>query len=349
MQAMSTPSLVLKKVSNGQEMPIAGPISVGRSEDSNLRLLEGQPSRHHAAISTDGAQVFVEDLGSTNGTFVNDRRLDIKVKVKLNAGDRLRFDTEEFVLRDTAPAAAAAPPIDSDKTQFRAPPPRQAEQVVAAPTVRIEPPPAKSEARPAKSEPPPVKGESPPIKGESPAPSTALPGAFGNEVGNKTVFVPKKAKPKAAAEPDGWQPASGDHPYLLMTSGDKAGGRIELPVEGGAKKQWSIGSGSDRNICFAETGVSAKHASLTHDNNRWLLVDDLSVSGTYVNDTKTLRSYLSDGDRLMFGPVECVFRMPAPKAEQSESGARLKKIAIILAIACAVTLALIFIVFKLPK
>jgi pSer/pThr/pTyr-binding forkhead associated (FHA) protein len=323
MQAMSTPSLVLKKVSNGHEMPIAGPISVGRSEESNLRLLEGQPSRHHALISTDGAQVFVEDLGSTNGTFVNNRRIDAKTKVTLSAGDRLRFDTEEFVLRDTAPAVTAAPPADTDKTQFRAPPARQPEPVNVAPTVKIEAPPAKA----------------------------GLPGAFENEAGNKTVFVAKKVKPKAAVahEPDGWQPASGDHPYLQMTSGEKAGHRIELPVEAGVKKQWSIGSGPDRNICIAETGVSAKHASLTHDNNRWLLVDDLSVSGTYVNDTKTLRSYLSDGDRLMFGPVECVFRMPPPQVEQSASGARLKKVAIILAIACAVTLALIFIVSKLPK
>ena len=52
---MSTPSLVLKKVSNGQEMPIVGLISVGRREESNLRLLEGQPSRYHAAISTDAS------------------------------------------------------------------------------------------------------------------------------------------------------------------------------------------------------------------------------------------------------------------------------------------------------
>jgi pSer/pThr/pTyr-binding forkhead associated (FHA) protein len=322
MQAMSTPSLVLKKASNGQEMPITGPISVGRSEESNLRLLEGQPSRHHALISTEGAQVFVEDLGSTNGTFVNNRRIDAKTKVKLNAGDRLRFDTEEFLLRDTAPAVAAAPPVDADKTQFRAPAARQPEPVNAAPTVRIEAPP----------------------------PKAGLPDAFENEGGNKTVFVAKK-KSKAAADhaPDGWQPASGDHPYMLVTSGDKAGARIELPVEAGAKKKWSIGSGPDRNICFAETGVSAKHASLTHDNNRWLLVDDLSVSGTYVNDTKTLRSYLSDGDRLMFGPVECVFRMPPPQVQQNASGTRLRKVAIILAIACAVTLALIFIVSKLPK
>jgi pSer/pThr/pTyr-binding forkhead associated (FHA) protein len=320
-QPMSTPSLVLKKVANGQERPISGLISVGRSEESHLRLLEGQPSRNHALISTDGAQVFVEDLGSTNGTFINDRRIDAKAKVRLNAGDRLRFDTEEFVLRDTAPAAVAAPSDDPDKTQYRAPSAREPEATKAAPR-------AKNEA-PARAE---------------------LPGAFENEGGNKTVFVQKKAKAKAAvAHADGSQAASGDQPYLLMISGAQAGGKIELSIEAGAKKQWSIGSGSDRNICFAETGVSAKHASLTHDNTRWLLVDDLSVSGTFVNDTKTLRSYLSDGDRLMFGPVECVFRIPPPTPTQDVAGTRLKKIGIILAIACAVTLALIFIVSKLPK
>lgn len=321
---MSTPSLVLKKVANGQERPISGLISVGRGEESDLRLLEDKTSRNHALISTDGAQVFVEDLGSTNGTFINDRRIDANAKVKLNAGDRLRFDTEEFVLWDAAPAAVAAPSADTDKTQYRAPTAREPEPAKAAP--------------PAKNE---------PAMNEAPAKS-GLPDAFENEGGNKTVFVPKKPKPKVAVvHADGPQP--GDPPYLLMISGAQTRAKIELSVEAGAKKTWTIGSGPDRTICIAETGVSAKHASLTHDNTRWVIVDDLSVSGTYVNDMKILRHYLSDGDRLMFGPIECVFRIPPPKTKQGVGGTRLKKIGIILAIACAVTLALIFIVSKLPK
>jgi pSer/pThr/pTyr-binding forkhead associated (FHA) protein len=318
---MSTPSLVLKKVSNGQDVPISGLIRVGRSEESNVRLLEDKTSRNHALISTDGAQVFVEDLGSANGTFVNDRRIAAKTKVKLSAGDRLRFDIEEFVLWDAAPAAVAAPSADLDKTQYRAPAACNPEAVNATP-------PARNEA-PAKS---------------------GLPDAFEIDGGNKTVFVPKKAKAKAAVvHADGLQPASGDQPYLLVTSGAQTGGKIELSIEAGAKKKWTIGSGPDRTICFAETGVSAKHASLTHDKTRWQLEDDLSLSGTYLNDTKIFRDHLSDGDRLMFGPVECVFRIPPPTPTQDVGGARLKKIGIILAIACAVTLALIFIVSKLPK
>jgi pSer/pThr/pTyr-binding forkhead associated (FHA) protein len=141
----------------------------------------------------------------------------------------------------------------------------------------------------------------------------------------------------------------GGQPYLQIMSGANAGSRIELPAEAGAKRVWSIGSGSDRDICLAETGVSAKHASLTHDLNRWLLVDDLSVSGTYVNDKKTLRSFLSDGDQLMFGPIECIFRVPPAETEEVAASARFKKIGVIVAVACLVTLIAIFVLAKVLK
>ena len=60
-------------------------------------VTEGKPSRHHARISLAEGTVWLEDLGSTNGTYVNGRRVDSKVK--LTSGDKLRFDVEEFVFR----------------------------------------------------------------------------------------------------------------------------------------------------------------------------------------------------------------------------------------------------------
>jgi pSer/pThr/pTyr-binding forkhead associated (FHA) protein len=327
---MSITRLVLKKVPQGNEIAIVELMSVGRSEESTLRLLEGKPSRNHAVISTDGASAFVEDLGSTNGTFINDRRIDAHVKTKLNAGDRLRFDTEEFVFGD----APAAPPVDADKTQFRAPPPRkpEAEAVAGAP----------APASPAARAPAAAKAE--------PAPKAAvLPGAFEDD-GSHTKFVQRKKTPMPPETGSaGPAEALGGEPYLLIMSGAKPGSRIELPVQAGAKRVWTIGSGSDRDICLAETGVSAKHASLTHDLNRWLLVDDLSVSGTYVNDKKTLRSFLSDGDQLMFGPIECIFRVPPAETEEVGASARFKKIGVIVAVACLVTLIAIFVLAKVLK
>jgi pSer/pThr/pTyr-binding forkhead associated (FHA) protein len=327
---MSITRLVLKKVPQGNEIAIVELMSVGRSEESTLRLLEGKPSRNHAVISTDGASAFVEDLGSTNGTFINDRRIDAHVKTKLNAGDRLRFDTEEFVFGD----GPAAPPVDADKTQFRAPPPRKPEAEAPAG--------APAPAAPAARAPAAAKAE--------PAPKAAvLPGAFEDD-GSHTKFVQRKKTPMPPETGSaGPAEALGGEPYLLIMSGAKPGSRIELPVQAGAKRVWTIGSGSDRDICLAETGVSAKHASLTHDLNRWLLVDDLSVSGTYVNDKKTLRSFLSDGDQLMFGPIECIFRVPPAETEEVGASARFKKIGVIVAVACLVTLIAIFVLAKVLK
>jgi hypothetical protein len=75
----------------------------------------------------------------------------------------------------------------------------------------------------------------------------------------------------------------------------------------------------------------------------------LSVSGTYVNDKKTLRSFLSDGDQLMFGPIECIFRVPPAETEEVAASARFKKIGVIVAVACLVTLIAIFVLAKVLK
>ena len=115
---MADSRLTLKKSSNGQQIPIAGSVSVGRDEGSMLRLAEGQASRRHAQISVDGSAVFVEDLGSANGTFVNDKRIDANTKVQLKAGDRLRFDVEEFVLIDPLATTVAPAKTAADKTKL---------------------------------------------------------------------------------------------------------------------------------------------------------------------------------------------------------------------------------------
>src|SRR6202020_3612402 len=110
--------LTLKKSSNGQQIPIAGSVSVGRDEGSTLRLAEGQASRRHAQISVDGSAVFVEDLGSANGTFVNDKRIDANSKVQVKPGDRLRFDIEEFVLIDALATTVAPDRAAAEKTKL---------------------------------------------------------------------------------------------------------------------------------------------------------------------------------------------------------------------------------------
>jgi pSer/pThr/pTyr-binding forkhead associated (FHA) protein/tetratricopeptide (TPR) repeat protein len=98
---------------------------VGRLEECDIPILDGSVSRQHARIVFSRDRVTVTDLGSSNGTFVNDTRVDM---AELAHADRLRagninFDVElPQVLRSraTGPVAtrarpAAAAPAAADR------------------------------------------------------------------------------------------------------------------------------------------------------------------------------------------------------------------------------------------
>ena len=60
----------------GRVIPLEGGITIGRSEAADLSIVDQFVSHMHARILRRGAYHFVEDLGSTNGTFLNDRRVE---------------------------------------------------------------------------------------------------------------------------------------------------------------------------------------------------------------------------------------------------------------------------------
>ena len=68
---------------------------VGRSPDASIRLVDGGVSRQHATIRRDGQLFWVSDLGSANGSFVND--VAVTTARALRHGDRVQFGTSTFV------------------------------------------------------------------------------------------------------------------------------------------------------------------------------------------------------------------------------------------------------------
>jgi hypothetical protein len=76
----------------GGEFPIVADkqILIGRSSDLDMVLVEDMVSRKHARIQTQGEQIWIEDLGSTNGTFVNGEKIK---RARLKEGDRVLIGT----------------------------------------------------------------------------------------------------------------------------------------------------------------------------------------------------------------------------------------------------------------
>src|SRR5918911_660719 len=91
----------------GQALDVEGAAVIGRDPASAALVVEDREvSRRHASLIPEGQSLNVEDLGSTNGTFVNGERL-VGSRV-LVPGDRLRIGTTvlELTLASDAPSSA---------------------------------------------------------------------------------------------------------------------------------------------------------------------------------------------------------------------------------------------------
>ena len=95
---------VEQKPMEGQEHSLEPGATIGR-EGCEVNLMDPEVSRRHATIREQGGSLAIEDLGSTNGTFVNDQR--ISVVTVLRAGDVVRLGNTVWTMRSTAPAAQA--------------------------------------------------------------------------------------------------------------------------------------------------------------------------------------------------------------------------------------------------
>lgn len=76
----------------GGEFPLPNnkEIVVGRSSELDMVLVEDMVSRRHAKLTVTGDQIFIQDLGSTNGTFVNGEKIK---RARLQEGDRILIGT----------------------------------------------------------------------------------------------------------------------------------------------------------------------------------------------------------------------------------------------------------------
>jgi pSer/pThr/pTyr-binding forkhead associated (FHA) protein len=82
---------------------------IGRREDCDLRIPLGEVSRKHCRLVRDGDILKVEDLGSSNGTFLNAHRVQ---EALLSPGDSIQVGPVVFVLQvDGTPADDELSPV----------------------------------------------------------------------------------------------------------------------------------------------------------------------------------------------------------------------------------------------
>jgi pSer/pThr/pTyr-binding forkhead associated (FHA) protein len=82
---------------NGKTMPLpTGDINLGRQPDNDIVVDEPSVSRRHALITRDGVGYTLRDLGSTNGTFVNQQK--VTSDYSLNHGDAIRLGASKVTL-----------------------------------------------------------------------------------------------------------------------------------------------------------------------------------------------------------------------------------------------------------
>ena len=92
----------------GRECPLPATLVIGRSPEADMVLTDPTISRRHVELSMEGTTVVVEDLGSSNGTYVNGG--PIEIPTRLGAGDLIGIGSTELeVVMETGESPASTP------------------------------------------------------------------------------------------------------------------------------------------------------------------------------------------------------------------------------------------------
>ena len=110
------------ETADGGRIGVNGTLSFGRSGKNDMVLSQNSASRRHALLNhqPDG-EIWLVDLGSVNGTYLNARR--IIQPVKLRDGDRIQLAGHTFLFRESTAAPESAGTVSSSTSpEFRTEP-----------------------------------------------------------------------------------------------------------------------------------------------------------------------------------------------------------------------------------
>jgi Protein of unknown function (DUF3662)/Inner membrane component of T3SS, cytoplasmic domain len=105
MPVVDSPKATLREIrpdGSSRSFAVDGrPLTIGRAPDNGLVLRDTRASRHHARLYGRRGALLLADLGSTNGSWVNDRRVE---EIALGEGDRIRIGDTVLVVESVSPS-----------------------------------------------------------------------------------------------------------------------------------------------------------------------------------------------------------------------------------------------------
>jgi ABC transport system ATP-binding/permease protein len=295
----NTPALVVRTQGSDRSLAAGRSYSIGRNPESDIVIDEARVSWHHAVLRLEGHAWLLEDVGSTNGTFLGTERVK-RVEITKDCVLRLGHpdDGQRLWCSIAAPprdATAVASPVRDEEppTNFIAPSP----SVAPPPSRPAAEPSAPAAAQPFQAYQPPAPP--PPAREYQPPAQPQQPPA--------REYQPPVQPPQSPAQPAAAQayPEAGARPYPPAQAGGSSIFRQPSAIMRLPQRVLRIGRATDNEIVVSDLSVSRYHAELRRDSRGGYEIVDLSShNGTYVNGQRIATSApVTEADIISVGPA----------------------------------------------
>jgi pSer/pThr/pTyr-binding forkhead associated (FHA) protein len=275
---------------HGKPFPLQAVTMIGREAECQIVLADSKVSRYHAKLTIKSpSTVMVEDLHSTNGTYINGQRVNAprlmtigdelrlhKVSLRLTTADSGEADATMIVTAAPAPATQKPSPA------------AQNQPVAETPAAVQEPSPAPSSGTGA-------------IDADSTYLLNAADLASLDQVARREIHVQRPGE-------------SIKGPCLLVLSAPIRGKVFALRANGALGK-WTLGRSKDADLELIDRTVSREHARIVKHGTLWQIVSINAANKVYVNGHAVEVADLKSGDRIRLGRTEIEFRIGYDAAE----------------------------------
>lgn len=272
----------LKRIEGGEEFILSErSLLVGRSESCDIRVTKGHPSREHARVAERDGGVLVQDLHSTNGTFVNNKR--IEAATLLQIGDVVKFGDEAFsvqsihapeatvLMRSLGSNAGVSATVIDDEDEDE--PDSDATSILELYSL----PPGWNDA------------------------GAGFQSAVGKLDERKKVAIDRYVEKFSKS-------FNGKNGIFLIFFADNDLPVFKSLVVSEGKLKWTLGRDAACDVVYENPCISKVHANITRESGGWFLEDVGSTNGVTLGGTRQKKVQLRDGMVLEISAVEVLVR-----------------------------------------